>query len=64
MASRSTSRRPEISYTELVDITGEFEPSVVYHGGPYPKHDGTLIPGESVGVQEGMVFSVVNTGSA
>lgn len=45
-------QHPEITY------------SVKYKNGPHEKHEGTLSPGGSVEVKEGMIFSVSETGQS
>lgn len=59
--------KDEIGYHELVALSGLPLPggpnpsfTITYHNGP-GHHDGTVIPGQSVKVRNGMVFNVTPT---
>lgn len=59
--------KDKISYDELVALSGLPLPSgpnpgftITYHNGP-DHRDGTVIPGQSVEVRNGMVFNVTPT---
>lgn len=59
--------KDKISYDELVALSGLPPPSgpnpgftITYHNGP-GHHDGTVVPGQSVEVRNGMVFNVTPT---
>ena len=60
----------EASYETIVSLAlGKVPPkdvlyTVVYGSGPAEKPDGSLLPGGSVKVRDGMVFSVAHTGNA
>jgi Multiubiquitin len=59
--------KERISYDELVQLSGLPLPSgpnpgftITYHNGP-DHQDGTVVPGQSVNVRDGMVFNVTPT---
>ena len=62
----------ELTYEEVTDLAfastntsvPRSEMTVSFGGGIYPQHEGTLVPGESVPIQDGMDFDVVFTGNA
>jgi len=58
----------EISYKQVVELafgTYSDDPNVVYtvtfSKGHDPKHEGSLVKGQSVKVKEGMIFNVTRT---
>lgn len=59
--------RDEVSYEYIVELASSGSSvlhSVVYSRGSGAKPSGTLTPGESVEVRDGMIFSAVITGNA
>lgn len=63
--------KEKLSYAEVVTIAypdypqhPEITYSVTYKKGPNANHEGTLAPGGSVMVKEGMVFNVSRTGQS
>ncbi len=60
--------KPQISYEELVRLSGEPVPpganpgfTITYFNGPRGKPEGTVVEGHPVKVVDGMVFSVTPT---
>jgi len=65
---KKTVAKRALSFSEIVALAFETPPAgqnviftVTYRKGPEPKPAGTLIPGESVHIKEGMIFNVTAT---
>ncbi len=63
--------KEKLSYADVVTVAypdypqhPEITYSVTYKKGPHTNHEGTLAPGGSVMVKEGMVFNVSRTGQS
>ena len=59
----------EVSYHDIVNLgirnpTGLIVYTVLYRGGVPPYQQGSLTPGQSMPVQDGMIFTVADTGAA
>jgi hypothetical protein len=63
---RKYMRRSPQSYHDIVGTWGNAPAivSVIYHKAPGPKTEGSLIPGQSIPVQNGTRFSVADTSNA
>jgi hypothetical protein len=68
-AQQKTVTKRELSYDDVIELAfGPNAPrgpdivySVAYRKGEQPKHEGTLVAGQSVKVKDGMVFDVTQT---
>jgi hypothetical protein len=57
-----------ISYEDVVRLAYEKPPrsllTVTFYRGPFRKSEGSLTPGETINVKDGMVFNVADTSGA
>jgi len=57
-----------VSYEDVVKLAYENPPghllTVTFYRGPFRKSSGSLTPGESINVKDGMVFNVADTSGA